>query len=189
MFGERWRFGIECELHDRELDPWGSREPYGSLWLWIGGHVIGNPDRAEQLHQAFSPFKSVTDCIGRKAASTVPGTSYLDKFDFITWVRFGEDEEFATETWGAGEIEQLRGFAVAPFVIFPGGFSPFQDGWDAVLLEDEQCETLVWRCWCGETAETHEVSFPLGELTRVTALALEWFLPFQPSRFPEVQPS
>lgn len=36
MFGDRWRFGIECEVQNCELDPWGSPEPYGSLWLWGG---------------------------------------------------------------------------------------------------------------------------------------------------------
>ena len=31
MFGDRWDFGIECEVQGCELDPWGSREPFGSF--------------------------------------------------------------------------------------------------------------------------------------------------------------
>ena len=56
MFGDRWRFGIECEVQGSEVDPWGSREPFGSFWFWVGGQVVGDPDIAEQLMHAFTPF-------------------------------------------------------------------------------------------------------------------------------------
>jgi hypothetical protein len=100
MFGDRWRFGIECEVQDCEFDPWGSREPFGSLWLWIGGQLIGNPDTAEQLLHAFGPLESAIRSTGQRKASTVPGTSHLDKSDFIAWVRFGENDDFDPERWG-----------------------------------------------------------------------------------------
>jgi hypothetical protein len=182
VFGDRWRFGIECEVQDCEFDPWGSREPYGSLWLWIDGQVIGNTAQAEQLIHAFAPLQSAINSPGQREAATVPGTSNLDKLDFIAWVRFGEDEDFNSERWGPGDIEQLRRFQVEPFKVWPRGYSPFHDGWEAVLLEHEEHETVVWRHWCGEAAKTHEVSFPRGEVTRVIGLANEWFCPLQRNR-------
>ncbi len=183
MFGDCWRFGIECEVQDCEFDPWGSREPFGSLWLWIGGQLIGNPDTEEQLIHALGPLESAIQRKGQRNASKVPGTSYLDKPDFIAWVRFGEDDDFDRERWGAGEtIEQLRHFEVAPFEIFPRGFSPFHDGWEAMLFEDADGETIVWRNWRGSEANTHELSLPVREVTRVIALAADWYTHFRQMR-------
>jgi hypothetical protein len=59
MFGDRWRYGIECEVQDGDVDPWGSREPFGSFWFWVGGRAIGNTAVAEQLIHGFGPLDPV----------------------------------------------------------------------------------------------------------------------------------
>ena len=53
-FGDRWRFGIECEVQDCDVDPWGTLQPFGSFWLWLGGRAVGNTDVSEQLVLGFS---------------------------------------------------------------------------------------------------------------------------------------
>jgi len=80
MFGDRWRFGIECEVQGSEVDPWGSREPFGSFWFWVGGQVVGDPDIAEQLMHAFTPFYLPRHSHASRKASDVPGVSPLDKW-------------------------------------------------------------------------------------------------------------
>jgi hypothetical protein len=58
-----------------------------------------------------------------------------------------------------------------------------------MLFEDGDCETIVWRHWCGSEANTHELSLPVGEVTRVIALATDWFTHLQQMRLgSEVQP-
>jgi hypothetical protein len=175
MFGDRWRFGIECEIQDCELDPWGSREPYGSLWLWAAGQLIGNSHAAEQLIHGFGPLESARNNPGNRRSSDVPGTTNLDKLDFIIWVRFGDDSDFDSAKWGTREIGQLRRFEVSRFEVLPRGHSPFHDGWEAVLLDDAEQETLVWRRWRGDATETHELSLPHREFTSVITLASDWF--------------
>jgi hypothetical protein len=174
-FGDRWRFGIECEVQEGDVDPWGSRGPFGSFWFWAGGQIVGNADRAEQLIHAFRSVDLVRNSSGNRRASDVPGASCLDKFDFIIWVRFGEDAEFDAGRWGNREIAELRGLDLTRFEIIPRGESPFHDGWEAVLLEDGERETFVWREWRGELGHSHELSLPLGEFSRVLTLAGDWF--------------
>lgn len=175
MFGNRWRFGIECDLEDCDLDPWGSREPYGSLWLWAAERLIGNPEVGEQLIHGFGPLETVAHSAGSRGASEVPGKTNLDKLDFIRWVDFGDDGDFDSARWGTRSIEELRQFDAKRFALFPISFSPFQDGWQAVLLDDGEQETLVWRKWRGVVDETHELSLPQAEFTSVIRRAADWF--------------
>ena len=182
MFGDRWRYGIECEVQDSDVDPWGSREPFGSFWFWVGGKAVGNTALAEQLIHGFGPLDPVRCSSGDRKASDVPGVSYLDKLDFIIWLRFGDDAEFDVERWGNRDVSQLRQLDLTRFEVIPRGNSPFQDGWEAVLLEDAEQETFIWRQWSGDIGQTYELSLPLGEFAKVAALADEWFRSFRRSR-------
>jgi hypothetical protein len=181
-FGDRWRFGIECEVQDCHVDPWGSRQPFGSFWFWVGGQVVGNTDISEQLFQAFWPLDQVNTNSGNRKASDVPGASRLDKFEFIIWLRFGEDADFDVGRWGNQDIDQLRQLDLTRFEIIPRGSSPFQDGWEAVLLEDGEQETFIWRQWSGDVGHTHELSLPVGDFSRVLGPASDWFRDFRRSR-------
>jgi hypothetical protein len=73
MFGDRWRFGIECEVQDCEVDPWGTLEPFGSFWFRVGGRAVGNTDAAEQLVLAFSPLPQLALLSGNRRATALPG--------------------------------------------------------------------------------------------------------------------
>ena len=98
------------------------------------------------------------------------------------WVGFGDDDDFDVAKWGPREIGQLRKFDGKRFELFPRGFSPFQDGWEAVLVDDGEQETLVWRQWRGDVGETHELSLPQGEFTSVITLATDRFRVIRRSR-------
>ena len=82
-FGDRWRFGIECEVQHCEVDPWGTLEPFGSFWLWVKGRAIGNTDVSEQLVSGFSRLRASRRCSGRRTDDRFPGMTNLDKLDFV----------------------------------------------------------------------------------------------------------
>lgn len=151
------------------------------------GQLIGNSGAAEQLVHGFSPLDAVRIDAGNRRSSEVPGTTNLDKLDFIIWVGFGDDEDFDIAKWGLQKIGHARKFDVQCFELFPRGYSPFQDGWEAVLLDDGQRETLVWRQWREDVGETHELSLPQGEFTSVIALATDWFSALHRSRLATVE--
>ena len=70
-FGNRWHFGIECEVQDCDVDPWGTLEPFGSFWLWVGGRAIGNTDVSEQLVLDFSTLRPSVSWSGRQPTTGV----------------------------------------------------------------------------------------------------------------------
>jgi hypothetical protein len=172
-FGDRWQFGIECEIQDREVDPWGSREPFGSFWLWVAGRVLGNTDAEEQLVLAFSPL---AHRLKRPRPDARFGNmSNIDKLDLVVWARFGEDEEFNGERWHASDRDQLRREDFTQYEVVPRGDSPWCDGWEAILVEDAASDTFIWRRWQDDAAELQEVTLPHGLFSEVATLACEWF--------------
>ncbi len=144
MFGNRWSFGIECEVQDCEVDPWGTPEPFGSFWLWVGGRVVGNTDSAEQLILAFDRLPWLALHSGDRKAVALPGETLLDKLDFVVWARFGEDDAYDAERWGAHDVKALRGRQLGCYEVVPCD-SPWCDGWEAILVEQGDTETLIWR--------------------------------------------
>jgi len=172
-FGNRWQFGIECEVQDRELDPWGSREPFGSFWFWIAGRVIGNTDAEEQLALAFLPLAHRLN--RPRPDARFGGMSNIDKLNLVIWVRFGEDEEFKGEQWGVSDRDQLRREDFTQYEVVPRGDAPWCDGWEAILVEDNASDTLIWRRWQSDAAEVQEVTLPHGAFSEVATLACRWF--------------
>jgi hypothetical protein len=172
-FGNRWQFGIECEVQDCELDPWGTREPFGSFWFWVGGEVVGNTDAEEQLALAFLPL---AQRFGRaRPDRRFQGMTNLDKLNLVIWVRFGEDEDFDAERWGTHDSEQLRKEDLTQYEVVPRGDSPWCDGWEAILVEHDTTETFVWRNSRYNGAEVHEVSLPRNLFAEVASVACGWF--------------
>lgn len=174
-FGDRWHFGIECEVQDCDVDPWGTLEPFGSFWLWVDGRAIGNTNESEQLTLAFSQLRSSARYAGQRLDDRFPGMSNLDKLNFVRWVRWGEDDEFSGERWGGRHLDMARTEDVESYWVIPPGHSPFFDGWEAILLEGETTETLVWRYWRKETVECEEAAVQSGTFAEVCLKACDWF--------------
>ena len=181
-FGNRWQFAVECELQDCERDPWGSLEPFGSFWMWVGGRVIGNTDQSEQLALAFMPLAAKARISGNRPDSRFQGMSNIDKLELVIWVRFGEDDDFDTKRWGMYDRERLRREGLSQYEVVPRADSPWCDGWEAILVERDTTETFIWRKWLGEAAEVQEVSLPRGMFASVAAQACQWFEPFRAER-------
>lgn len=174
-FGDRWRLGVECEVQDCDVDPWGTLEPFGSFWLWVEGRAIGNTDVSEQLVAGFSRLRASARYSGQRADDRFPGMTNLDKLDAVRWVGWGDDDEFRPELWGGLSLDQARTEDVRPYWVFPPGESPFFDEWEAILLEREMIETLVWRHQRGGLSSSHEVELPLGLFSYVCTRACDWF--------------
>ena len=118
-FGDRWRFGVECEVQDRDVDPWGTLQPFGSFWLWVEGRAIGNTDVSEMLVLGFSTLRASTLGAGRRAEDQIPGTANLDKLDAVRWVGYGDDEDFRPELWGGKSSNEARAEDVQPYWVVP----------------------------------------------------------------------
>jgi hypothetical protein len=180
-FGDRWGFAVECEVQDCERDPWGTLEPYGSFWLWVGGGVVGNPNHSEQLALAFSQLGWQARCSGKRPDARFHGMSSGDKLDLVIWARFGEDNEFDARRWPGEHPGRLRKEDLTPYEIVPPGNSPWSDGWEAILVERDTTEVFVWRGGRNET-EVHEVFLPLGSVGTVLIEACNWFERFRAGR-------
>lgn len=181
-FGNRWQFAVECEVQACERDPWGSREPFGSFWFWVGGRVVGNTDVAEQLATAFAPLSELARCSGDRPDARFEGMTNLQKLDLVIWARFGEDEDFDVEHWGTQNRDQVRHGDLEKYEVVWRGHSPYTDGWEAILVEQDTTETFIWRSWQGEVVEVQEVSLPRGLCGEVATLACQWFEPFRAER-------
>jgi hypothetical protein len=181
-FGDRWRFGVECEVQDCDVDPWGTLQPFGSFWLWVEGRAIGNTDVSEQLVLAFSTLRASVRGAGRRSDDRFPDMTNLDKLNRVRWVRWGDDDEFRPELWGGKSPDEARAEDVQPYWVVPPGDSPFFDDWEAILLERETSETLVWRHQRGGSSSSQEVELPLGFFSEVCTRACDWFDRFQQAR-------
>ena len=99
----------------------------------------------------------------------------LDKLDLVRWVGWGDDDEFRPELWGGRSLDQARTEDVKPYWVVPPGDSPFFDNWEAILLEQEMSETLVWRYQRGVFSYSREVELPMGLFSEVCTSACDWF--------------
>ncbi len=181
-FGNRWQFAVECEVQDCERDPWGSREPYGSFWLWVGGRIVGNTAAAEQLVHGFSSLSHLARRSGDRPDSRFAGMTNLQKLDLVIWARFGEDDEFDAEHWGTQDRERVRHEDLTKYEAVSHGASPYTDGWEAILVEQDTTETFIWRKWQDQQAEVREASLPKGYCGKVATLACQWFETFRAER-------
>jgi hypothetical protein len=175
IFGDRWQFAIECEVEEHERDPWGSLEPFGSFWLWVEGRVIGNSDVQEQLAIAFVSVREMVRFDGTRPDSRFEALTALQKLELVIWATFGEDEEFDEDHWGSNP-EEIRQEGLRKYELVWRGYSPFSDGWEAILTEQDATETIVWRSWNNSAVmEVREASVRRGICRETGELALGWF--------------
>jgi hypothetical protein len=187
-FGNRWQFAIECEVQDCERDPWGTLEPYGSFWMWVGGQPVGNTDAAEQLQLAFARLAESVRHSDERPDTRFSGISNVDKLDLVGWVTFGEDDEFDAKRWQSEDPEHLRKAGLSEYEVIPRGDSPWCDGWEAILVEEDATETFIWRRRLNGVSDAQDFSVPRGTFDRVSRAACKWFEPIRGERIrPELR--
>ena len=169
-------------MQDCELDTWGSKEPFGSFWLWVAGTAVGNTDATEQLALSFLPLAELVRRSGDRPNARFKGIANVDKFNLVIWIRFGEDHDFDEERWGAHDRETLRREHLRHYEVIPRGYSPYCDGWEAILVEQDATETFIWRRSQGDASEVQECVLPRGLFADVATRALRWFDPLRRER-------
>jgi hypothetical protein len=101
-------------------------------------------------------------------------------------VRFGDDEDFNGERWGTRDLDHVRKEDMTQYEVVPRGESPWCDGWEAILVENDTTETFIWRQ--EDRAEIQEVSLPRGLFTEVAIVACNWFEQLRSDRLGSGQP-
>lgn len=172
-FGDRWSFGIECEVEARKSDsrPYPG-EPVGSFWYWISGEVVGNPQEVDILVIAFGVVLDALKGAEKRPDKRFLDLSAVDKLDLVDWARFGEDESPEAERW---RYYGREGFE--PYRIIPKDGGPWFDGWEGILTESRDDEVIVWR-----RADQRSVSqrvLPKGLFVKVASEFCDWFKSFR----------
>jgi hypothetical protein len=161
-FGDRWQFGIECEMLDRP------GEPFGSFWYWIAGQLVCNTDAEELLVIAFSVVLNMLESADKRPEQRFDGLTAEDKLSLVDWARFGEDDAPEAERWSA---YGRNGFM--PYRLIPKDGGPWFDGWEGILTETEETELVVWRR--AGTNDVREHRLPRGTFTQVATEFCAWF--------------
>lgn len=152
-------FAIEFELSDTIPDKWN--EWLGSLWLWAGGQLVGNPAEIEMVAIAFASLLETARETGTRPSTLVPVQSSEEILETVMWARYGEADRKMSSLVGSEK-------RLYPFEVLPRRTGPFFDGWEAVLVERSDSEQFIFR---KEDKEASEVNWPLGTFRGVVTQA------------------
>jgi hypothetical protein len=161
-FGQRNRFGIECEI-DRSIDDPHHGRKFGRICVWAKGHRIGNWDSVVLLPIA-------ADYLGSKAVS------WPDRFRRSHATKLPEELLQQVEHAVFDEPDAQSGLDEDDefwerILIFPGGGASF-DGELAILIATQKEERFIWRVFDNE--ELMECSLSHDEFNVVVRTFLEW---------------
>jgi hypothetical protein len=166
--GNRWSFAVEFEASGERPRVWN--EWWGSLWLWVGGQVVGRPFEIEMVMSGFDPLLESLYESGQKPEN--PTSSLLasmpadDALDLVMWSQYGDDEP---PTPFAGEQSLLSAHEVLP------RGSPFFDGWKAILIPAGSQERFIF---CQEGGHAKEAKWPSGTFRSIVQISLTEFKRF-----------
>jgi hypothetical protein len=165
--GDRWTFAIEFEGIGDPPKAWN--EWWGSLWLWVDGHVVGRPSEIEMVMTGFDSLVGSAQQT-RTGLSTPLQLSVAaeEALDLVMWARYGSDDRAPGSF--VGDPSALKRYEVLPRLT-----GPFFDGWEAVLIEAAQQERFILR---QEGADVREALWPAGTFRSVVQLALDDFKRF-----------
>ena len=163
--GNRWSFALEFEAFSDLPKKWN--EWWGSLWLWVDGHVVGRPFEIEMVMSGFDPlieslYQTERNVENQTSAllSSLPASQALD------WVMWAQ----------SGEVDPPMGFhgdeaLIAVHEVLPRG-SPFFDDLEAILVPEGLRERFIFR-W--KEGEVRAASWPRGTFRTVVLEALDQF--------------
>ncbi len=170
--GSRWRFAIEWDVPADSRRPWLEAEQVapedcqsallgiwnswlGCLWLWADGHVVGRPWEV------------------RPAVSGLNRTSRYRSKDWRAIVHFAQRSNSRGGSSSRYELDISRARGQGRrFEVMPRG-CPFFDDWKAILIEEGESETLIWRA--RRLGAVESATWPLGTFRDVVLSAIDFF--------------
>jgi hypothetical protein len=163
--GNRWSFAVEFEAFGDRPGMWN--EWWGSLWLWVNGHVVGRPFEIEMVASGLDPlteglFLAAQNPENRTGAS-LAGLPPAQALDLV--MRAEDDEGDSPQAFNRGRK------LLALHEVIPRG-SPFFDGWEALLITEGSQERFIFR---QEQGEAGEARWPEGTFRIVVVHARSEF--------------
>jgi hypothetical protein len=158
--GNRWLFALEFEIHGAPPANW--KEWWGSLWLWVEGHLVGRPYESEMVQTALDSLQEAASEDRTRVSAVLSTYSAKEALDDVVWARYGEGgpPNGTLPLANEGDLFSLE--------ILPRRTGPFFDGWEAILLEKGATEHFVYR---QEGAIVTEAVWPQGTFSDVVGEA------------------
>jgi hypothetical protein len=160
--GNRQRFAVEFEIPNEVPKVWN--ETWGSLWLWVEGHLVGRHE-SEMISIGLDSLQETANENLEPASRILATYDAKRALQAVMWSRYGGTETPATI--GVIANEQLSAAEVLPRTT-----GPFFDGWQAVLLDEGVEERFIYRQGEGQI---YESKWPSGTLKAVIDLAKREF--------------
>ena len=159
--GNRWALAVEFDgVPDR---PRAWNDWWGSLWLWVGGQLVGNPPVTEMLVVGLDALcEAAADDRTQASAMTIHVTA-KHALDAVMQARYGNDSPN-----GLGVADDDL-FALE---ILPRRTGPFFEGWEAILLDQGASERFIYRT---DGGQIREAVWPKGTFSTVTRRARNEF--------------
>jgi len=157
--GNRQRFAVEFEIHNEVPKVWN--ETWGSLWLWVEGHLVGRRHETEMISIGLDSLRETAN-ENLEAASRILATYDAKRaLQAVMWSRYGGTEIPATEGLTTDEL-------LSAAEVLPRTTGPFFDGWEAVLLDEGEEERFIYREGEGQV---YESKWPSGTFKGVIGVA------------------
>jgi hypothetical protein len=153
--GDRWTFALKFEIHGDPPATWN--EWWGSLWIWVEGHLVGKPHETEMVLTGLDSLQESAREDRVPASSILSGRSSKDALDAVMWARYGGDDPSPVNSSTKEE-------SLFSLEILPRRTGPFFDGWEAILLEQGATQRFVYR---QEGADVREAVWPQGTFCHV----------------------
>ncbi len=161
--GDRRIFAVEFEFELRQGI--SLEDIWGCVWLWAGGHCIGQTWEMEIVQFGLKALRETADDKAPRISHLLSSMPASEALDLVMWARYGDDN--ANFERLAGSRESLEQFEV-----LPRRTGPFFDGWQAILIEEGATEKFVFR---KSGRETFELTWANGLFKRTVQDAFEAF--------------
>jgi hypothetical protein len=164
LTGDRRDLAVECLIFPVKARP--KFEWMGSVWLWVGGRVLGGPCAEEMLVIGLDALGEVAAETGHREQDLLGNATPEEALAAVQWARYGDDEPQLLQRFPNRESLEI-------YEVFPRRAGPFFEGWQACLLEHGGRERLVWKE--REWPRTWERTFSIGQFKSVVEEMRRWY--------------
>ena len=135
--GNRWTFALEFEIQADAPRLWN--ESWGSLWLWVGGHLVGRPYETEMVQIGLDSLNETAGENRASASRILSACSPSEALQAVMWARYGGQDSVHVK---ASAVDDE---ALFPLEVLPRRTGLFFDGWEAILVDEGPIERFVYR--------------------------------------------